>query len=285
MHSADPAGRLIYNYYPRTSASQCHITIETVPGYHIGYAFQNTIGGYSDKCTSFIIHYDNGYTNAYYCGNNPLPRKTQITRTNTLTLLIEGDENTDFMIDMLFVSFSNGSCEKLETRCNGLLGDSGAVSVCIDYILVCDRSYTFCVISGTSCSDIASTSGANNTAVVVTTASIGLVCLIGLIVFACGYLKGRRASQADVRTRAMNIFTTQLTSRGVDGNDNSAYSDEEGGPVDFSKFDPPPEYGSLEHLDNVTVTGSNENGNTDEILPSYGDVMKNFDDYTITTQV
>lgn len=278
MHTADPAGRLVYDYYPSTSATKCNITIETVPGYHVGYTFQHTKDGFSDKCTSNIV-YDNGYTAGYYC-MNALPRKTQITRTNRLTLAVEGDEHMEFMVDILFVSFRNGSCKKLETKCNGLLGDNDAAPVCIDYSLVCDRSYTFCVVSGTGCSDIVSPSGGMSP-VVVTVSSIVLVCLIGVIVFACGYLKRRSDAQSDVRTRAMDIFTTQLTSRGVDGSDNSAYSDEDGGPVDFSKFDPPPEYGSLEHLDNVTVTGNIEN----EVLPSYGDVMKNFDDYTITTQL
>lgn len=263
---------------------------QQMTGENIAYAFLETTAQNNFKCTSFI-YYDNGYTADKYCGNNVYPKYTQKTRDQTLTLSVVGDGNTEFMFDLLFLSFHNGSCFTDETKCNGLLGDLTAGSGCVDYSLVCHETYTFCEASGTQCGDIVSEKGSNSTVIAVIVVTIVLVLLVALGCYLCyrndfcGFLK-RNPSEDDVRRRAMNVFTLQLASRGVDGNDNNAYADDEGGPIDYSKFDPPPEYGSLEHLDNVgaTETGGNVSG-AKGALPSYGDVMNDFDNYSVTTPI
>ncbi|XP_045167308.2 uncharacterized protein LOC123530592 [Mercenaria mercenaria] len=291
----DQAARLKYYYKPRSSQLVCNITIETLERYqthggyyHIAYTFLDTGIENNFKCTTHIF-YNNGFSSNRLCGSNVYPDVVEITRDNVLYLTVTGDGNTDFEFDMLFLSFHNGSCATYETRCQGLLGDSNTGSACVDYSLVCHETYTFCGQSNSQCSDIISPTGSNNTVIAVTLVTLVAVLFTGLICFLC-YKKNfcsflKRDESEDVRTTARNIFSVQLATRGVDGNDNAAATDDEGNPIDFSQFDPPPEYGSLEHLDNAGVIKTDGNANPDEVLPSYSDVMRNFDNYTVTTQI
>ena len=296
---SDHAARLSFRYNPTTGPHFCNITIETLQGdqtdnsyYRIAYTFLDTGVENNFKCSS-KIYYNDGYSSGELCGSNVYPSTKKLTRDNRLNLAVVGDQKASFVFEVLLLSFHNGSCGKYETLCPALLGDSNIGSGCIEYSLVCNTRYTFCDVTGSQCSDIGSSTGSNNTIIAATVVSVLGVILLGLTCFLCykykffGLLK-RNESEESVRARAMQVFSVQFANRGVDGNDNTAATDDDGNPIDFSNFDPPPEYGSLEHLDTVGVSetdGNREDSGDTSPPPKYDEVMTNFDSYTVITPI
>jgi hypothetical protein len=251
------------------------------------------------------VFYDNGFLIDFYCANK-FSTETHLSRANKLTLQTEVSQNsTVFAFQVLFMSFHQSVCNGSETLCNGLLTDTNSFRGCVDNSLVCHGTYPFC--AKFVCSDQSPSKGGSTNTAVAVAVSIGCVIVLVSIVLIIWYKKvwvfksRQRNSEIERQRRLINIYTTQFTNRGVDGNENVAYLDDQERPIDLTKFDPPPDYGSLEQLDhagpttvvnNVNEPASHLNGNldnrhrnSDSSLPSYGDAMQHFDQYQVQTQL
>ncbi|WAR20314.1 hypothetical protein MAR_002152 [Mya arenaria] len=82
------------------------------------------------------------------------------------------------------------------------------------------------------------------------------------------------------KIRAMSIFALQLATRGVDGRDNRAYT-EDGEPIDMSLAEPPPEYSSLENIERVGETSETNDVTSADLPPTYEEAIRNRDHYKI----
>lgn len=167
-----------------------------------------------------------------------------------------------------------GSCAYDEVYCEG----------CMPKDLACDSSGNYCDTEANSlCSDIVPPNTGSAAIAGITVA----VVMFSLCVFICCWCHRYRtpcfrrdSEQRSIAERAREIFTVQLTTRGVDsnrtGNDNEAYT-EDGERIDPSLAQPPPEYSSLEHLDRVGITDKVE----EDLPPSYDDAIENFEKYSV----
>lgn len=299
------AGVLKYTSY--SSRADCNYTIETSFGYRLAYALQTFEERPAHLCSSKLDIYEGAKVLPFCAISYSL--QTFITTQNSISLQARfGRESSEFRFVLLFLSYHDKECLTSEWRCRGLLSDTNSFSGCVDNSIVCHSTYKFC--ANFDCFDIPADSSNSSTVLAVVIPIAIVVCLIGAAFAIC--FKKRwicfaksRSSESEMRQRIVGVFAVQYARRDVDGSENLAYTDDQGRPVDIHMFDPPPEYGSWEHLDQADRPSVQANGHTDCInshqeyantscgqrdesesgLPSYGDVMQKFDDYNIITQI
>ncbi|XP_045167320.2 uncharacterized protein LOC123530601 [Mercenaria mercenaria] len=298
LGSNNGAGKLVYTHYRQLNRQRCNIVIETETGHHFGYVFMETsafrqIVFHNDHifytCTSVAWNED-GVERKYGCVNSNYTNKIQTTYSNTLTVEVQGDELTDFNFELIFFSLHYGACDSYEMPCRLLLESPLTYTdVCIDSLLAYDKTFNFCKFDTASAgSDIIADDRSYNGSLI---AAIVLLCIIFiplLILTFClvyrKYCKDPEPEPEDIPTRARRLFASII----AEAHENEGY---DRGQIDPSKFDPPPDYGSLEQLDGAGIGGSidhNDKGLSQisvECPPSYGDVMKNSNEYLVSSHI
>lgn len=282
-------GKLFYTHYEHQQTKRCRVVIEAEPGYHIAYGFSKqsavrTIHSFHDHvyyiCTSVTV-FQGDMERKYECLNTSrnFTRQLESTQGNTLTLDILGDSSTSFTFEFVFFSFHYGKCNSNETSC--WLMRNIRSTACVSQDSIINNPFIFC--DGNDYGGYPDYKNPNGGLL----AAIVLLCiiLVPMLVF-CGcfmyrrYCKQPEPEPEDIPTRARRIFAAIME----DAHDNAGYDT---GPIDPDKFDPPPEYSSLEPLD------GNHEGSTSqcdtrlsqisvENLPSYNDVMKNSNEYLVS---
>lgn len=300
LNKRDPIARLAVNV--SETNYECLVTVESELDYEIAYTFNDLESFNLQSQCKFSVSLNDSYSFHNVCFSNANAVRDGLTYSNNLDVLLRGDASTVPSFEIIFVSVrtpdtnTGRNCEyNSYFMCSMLFGSYEIPSVCLDYSLICQGRYTFCSFGEDSCSDIKSNDpGVSNLTYVIIAATVVPLLVIGVLIMICRRTNGRcpggqNPTLQETRSRAMAIFSTQLATRGVDSaNDNSAYLDEEGNPIDFSKFDPPPEYGSLEHLDNIdNIDGTAADSSPDnvEAPPCYQHVMKNSDHFSVTTNL
>ncbi|KAL4238600.1 hypothetical protein ACF0H5_003307 [Mactra antiquata] len=284
----NPAAKLVV-----TDEDDCYVNVSTEPGYQIAYTLDNP-GIYkpTSPC-AFSVSFDDFVLNNTFCFDSPMISHDSITANEGLRVDILGDADNVPSFNIMFVSVRTPSCQGSEVICSSIFGSSRIPEVCLQYTLLCHQTYPYCTDNNQACSDISTDNPANFSYTYIIAGIAGLFVLGSAVLMAIfRYKKHTQAFHAgrstlrDVRTHAMAIFSTQLTARGVDSADgNVTHLDVEGNPIDLNKFEPPPEYSSLEHIDSVGVTNAGMFLDEEEPPPAYDHVMKNHNDFSITTNV
>lgn len=287
-------GRLVFNHYRHYNSQSCRTEIKAKPGYRIGYAFSKKsayrmINRIDDNlyyfCTS-VVFYQGDVEIKYNCLNhssNSTKKELETTRLHTLTLWISGDNSTSFNFELIFFFFHYGRCYSNEMSCRLLSNEHGHAcvgqnSVQDNDLILCDRYDR----------DDNSDYNYHNSGMI---AGIVLACVIFVpLIFSCAcfiYRKNCRRPEPDVEdipTRARRIFAAIV----ADAHDNAGFDD---GPIDPSKFDPPPEYDSLDQLDKgrsdqpVSLSDKRLSQISDESPPNYHHVMNNSNEYLVSCHI
>ena len=179
-----------------------------------------------------------------------------------------------------FYRTSLGNCDYEEVICNG----------CMHRELACDPSGEYCDYEARGlCQDITKDPTAQSGLIVGITFAIIILVLLVIICIWCHRNKlpccksdDDEEQRESIAARARNIFTVQLATRGVNssgtGNENEAYADDNER-IDPSLAQPPPEYSSLENIDEIgkaVITREEE-----DMPPSYDDAIENQAKYDV----
>lgn len=287
-----PVSILSYTHNPHLDTHRCSIVIETTPGYNIGYTFQGASAFRTlviDKDTVYYIctaltGLKNGVETTRDCVKRNYTNVLQTTRGNTLTFEVLGDSFTSFQFDVIFFTFHYGQCNNYETRCSTMMGSvmNNLETTCVDHNVLCGHTYLICGASTYTCSDIVSKDGFNIIGFLIFL--IIVLCLFFTIcLFTChGKFCKTREPEPDIPTRFRSMFDAFI----AEARENEGYNTD---PVDPSKFDPPPEYGSLEHIDGA-VTGNTEAHDRSSYIsiecpPSYCETMNNSNEYFVCSHI
>lgn len=290
------AGKLVYNHSPTVSENTCDIFIKTEPGHRIGYSFKQTtsfreifIHNNSIFYTCTSVSWSADGMERFGCDKRNYTDMVYTTSGDTLTIRVRGDNLSHFKFELVFFTFHFSDCSNNEIRCysmmESVLGDYR--SACVDRTLACDQAYKFCDTTSSSCTDIVVDDfslNLNGSLI----AAIVLLCIILIPLISLSIYMGTRKlcksqePEEDTPTRARRIFAAILE----EAEGNAGYDT---GSIDPSKFDPPPEYGSLEHIDGAAGYTKQSDERLSQISiespPCYNDVMSNSTEYLVTNHI
>lgn len=217
-----------------------------------------------------------------YCpdfGSGRQPFTEADSSSVTVNVFLNTSEFVYFSIEFYAVHY--GSCYLGEVFCEG----------CIHKDLACDDSGYYCNSGSNACTDIVPDPYSSNSGVIGGVVT-GVIFVFLLLIICCWCHRNnpacskvlkcfRRSDEREsVAERARQIFSVQLATRGVesnrDGQDNEAYT-EDGERIDPSLAEPPPEYSSLENIDQTVKSTPN----AEDLPPSYNDALANQDKYNV----
>lgn len=284
-----PGGRLVYTHRRMSDEHYCNIVIQSDPGSHIGFFFKN-ISAFSDiTVNNDTIDFDCTSDYSHGCFHTNFPMKLFTTVTNTLFLRITGDDLTSFSFDLIFFTYHYNQCRSFEGECIYMMDCliEGPQKPCLDYSLICDRQYDICSSSRSSMCGGDFTIGKPqidiNASLIAAIVLLAIIAAPFMIVVGCICARKcgcKKQSQSEnVPRRVQDIFNALLD----EARENGEYSNEA---MDPSKFDPPPDYDSLENIGGACSTKSD----LTEVsvigrLPSYSDVMNNSSEYLVCSHM
>ncbi|XP_052766380.1 uncharacterized protein LOC128207476 [Mya arenaria] len=284
------AGVIKFGFDPTflNKSYSCKVTIETGIGRKIRYKFLNVRLDGEIECANFISLQslrENGESASFvkYCDANEIVQDLYTDSTTTeiqiFVNLSSPSHQTHFNFD--FYSIQYGRCNPDEILCNA----------CIHQSLACGPDRNKYCTDFEPCSDITSSHNGS----VIVGAVISSLIIIFLVVITCVFCwrrnniecvcgkqccRTRSSTSNTTSQRAMSIFALQLATRGVDGRDNRAYT-EDGEPIDMSLAEPPPEYSSLENIERVGETSETNDVTSADLPPTYEEAIRNRDHYKI----
>lgn len=265
----------------------CFTRIETYPGYVIRYSVDGlrSCGCPLSGCSKQVnIDYDSSSQSwGTYCpdfNSDRQPFTEADSSSVTVNVFLKTSEFVYFSIEFYAVHY--GNCYLGEVFCEG----------CIPKDLACDDSGYYCNSGSNACTDIVANSDYSSNSGVIGGVVTGVIFVVLLLIICCWCHRNnaacgkvfkcfRRDEEGEsVAERARQIFSVQLATRGVesnrDGQDNEAYT-EDGERIDPSLAEPPPEYNSLENIDQAVKSTAN----AEDLPPSYDDALANQDKYKV----
>lgn len=280
IDSTSPLGSLHFAHNDRDNKT-CNIVIETSKDHRIGFFFLETSAFQTIRiendalfysCKTWVQLPDGSHRlSSTRCVHSAFNNDIHSTNGNKLKIQVTRDDVTTFFFILLFYSFHEGSCGRHEQKCNHkyIMNTTthAQQGVCINSRLICHDTYGICNSTVKDCPDFVADE--NGTFVSATAVTVFLTSLLVLAigVFCIVNLKNRCCKLRNQET---------VTSEECDYD------------VDPSKFDPPPEYSTLEINDQcstIKISGNNEPSMPVVPLPSYDDVMKNCRDYSVASHM
>lgn len=274
---------------PQRAPWYCLTRVQTVEGYTLHYKVKNVrpcMCPTSESCNIPVkMHFDYHYVPVHeYCYSNESTNYGFVdvdANSMTVEIMLNSDKKYSFSID--FYTSHNGQCKSEEVRCNG----------CVHREIACDPNGQYCDRTDV-CSDILDETpvGASKIAGYVSAASLMIV----LIFTCCCWIRkdGRaprfcpcfsKASEEDrtLSARTRERLAAQLASRRISSNRNGNVNNalrEERGRVQHVYTEPPPEYSSLEFLEQ----GCKPAKDIEDSPPSYDDTVKNLKKYKVVNE-
>lgn len=273
----------------------CYVTIETQShqGYMLHYRVNHLspcICTYDQPCqnSATVIGVFGSLSDDHYCfDNDTRPNAFQTRVAQKITLRVVTNSTQDLKFSMDFYTSRYGYCNNNEIQCD----------TCVHRNLACDASGLYCNVTGNQCKGSNTDSSFSSQDINKIAGYVVAGCLLVILIVTCSWwrkqnsksfkfcpcLCGKTEEDTEASTRAREIFIAQLASRGVpsssqlSGNENGSYT-EEWQRINELLAQPPPEYSSLENLDETCKSPTKD---IEELPPSYDDTVQNLDKYKV----